>query len=222
MRCSASCSCPACIAAGVGSLIFVGLDAWTGFGTFSLGVPKLPPAGSPTGAEFLWAIAIGVASALLAAVIKRLALWLRPVVARRSVPFTALAGLGIGVIAYVFVESTSHPVSFLLFSGQDALAPLLEGATGWTVGALLLLVVCKSVAYGISLSSWRGGPVFPGLFIGAAGGMVLSHSPGPADDRGRGDGHGGDDDRDARPAPDGGDDHHACSSAPTGSRSCRS
>lgn len=169
---------PGLLAAGVGSLIFVGLDSWTGFGTFSLGAPKLAPAGSPTGAEFVWAIAIGIASAVLAAGIKRLALWLRPIVARRSVPYTALAGLAIGVIAYVFVETTDRPVSFLLFSGQDALAPLLEGATGWTVGALLLLVVCKSLAYGISLSSWRGGPVFPGLFIGAVGGMVLSHTIG--------------------------------------------
>jgi H+/Cl- antiporter ClcA len=30
----------------------------------------------------------------------------------------------------------------------------------------------------VSLSSFRGGPVFPALFIGAAGGMVLSHLPG--------------------------------------------
>jgi H+/Cl- antiporter ClcA len=169
---------PGLLAAGVGSLIFVGLDAWTGFGTFSLGAPKLAPAGSPTGAEFLWAIAIGIASAVLAAGIKRFARWLRPVVARRSVPYTALAGVAIGVIALVFVETADHPVSFLLFSGQDSLASLMEDAAGWTVGALLLLVVCKSLAYGISLSSWRGGPVFPGLFIGAAGGMLLSHAIG--------------------------------------------
>ncbi len=169
---------PGLLAAGVGSLIFVGLDAWTGFGTFSLGAPKLAPSGTPTGAEFLWAIAIGILSAALAIMIKRLALWLRPIVARNRVPFTALAGIAIGVIAFVFVEAADHPVSFLLFSGQDSLAPLLEGAAGWTAGALLLLVVCKSLAYGISLSSWRGGPVFPGLFIGAAGGMVLSHTIG--------------------------------------------
>jgi H+/Cl- antiporter ClcA len=169
---------PGLLAAGVGSLIFVGLDAWTGFGTFSLGAPKLAPSGSPTGAEFLWAIAIGIAAAVLAAGIKRLALGVRPIVARRRVPYTALAGVAIGVIAFVFVETADHPVSYLLFSGQDSLAPLMENAADWTVGALVLLVVCKSLAYGISLSSWRGGPVFPGLFIGAAGGMLLSHTIG--------------------------------------------
>ena len=39
-------------------------------------------------------------------------------------------------------------------------------------------MLCKSLAYGISLGSFRGGPVFPALFIGAAGGIALSHLPG--------------------------------------------
>ena len=38
---------PGLLAAGIGSLIFVGLDDWTGFGTFSLAVPDIPTAGSP-------------------------------------------------------------------------------------------------------------------------------------------------------------------------------
>ena len=45
---------PGLLAAGIGSLIFIGLDNWTGFGTFSLAVPNIPPAGSPTVPEFLW------------------------------------------------------------------------------------------------------------------------------------------------------------------------
>ena len=43
---------------------------------------------------------------------------------------------------------------------------------------LTLLVLCKGLAYALSLSSFRGGPVFPGMFIGAAGGMALSHLAG--------------------------------------------
>src|SRR5208337_3212204 len=42
-------------------------------------------------------------------------------------------------------------------------------------GALLMLMVCKGLAYSISLSSFRGGPIFPLLFLGAAGGIALSH-----------------------------------------------
>ena len=33
---------PGLVGAGVGSLIFLGLDSWTGYGTFSLVVPHLP------------------------------------------------------------------------------------------------------------------------------------------------------------------------------------
>ena len=73
---------PGLLAAGIGSLIYVGLDDWTGFGTFSLAVPDIPPVGSPTGAEFLWAIAIGVLAAILGTIIRRLALALQPIVAR--------------------------------------------------------------------------------------------------------------------------------------------
>jgi H+/Cl- antiporter ClcA len=46
------------------------------------------------------------------------------------------------------------------------------------VGALLLLLACKALAYGIALSGFRGGPTFPALFLGAAGGVALSHLPG--------------------------------------------
>ncbi len=55
---------------------------------------------------------------------------------------------------------------------------ILEQADDWTIGALVLLVVCKSLAYGASLSAFRGGPVFPGMFIGGVGGIALSHLPG--------------------------------------------
>lgn len=42
----------------------------------------------------------------------------------------------------------------------------------------MLLIVCKSLAYCASLSCFRGGPVFPAMFVGAVGGVALSHLPG--------------------------------------------
>ncbi len=169
---------PGLLAAGVGSLIYIGLDDWTGFGTFSLAVPDIPAVGSPTGAEFLWAIAIGILAAVLGASIRRLALALQPIVAGRSLVLTPLAGVGIGILAFAFVEITDKPVANVLFSGQDQLPGLIEGAATWSVGALVLLVVCKGLAYSLALSGFRGGPVFPGMFIGAVGGIALSHLPG--------------------------------------------
>src|SRR3954454_11944470 len=47
---------PGLLAAGVGSLVFVGLDSLTGFGTLSLSIPDLPAAGAPTLAMFGWAL----------------------------------------------------------------------------------------------------------------------------------------------------------------------
>ncbi len=169
---------PGLLAAGIGALVFLGLDSWTGFGTFSLAVPDIPSFGTPTGAELLWAVAIGIMGAVLGVGIRRMALWLQPIVARRRVVLAPAFGLAIGVLAVVFAQASGRASSWVLFSGQSALEPLLEHAAGWTVGALLLLIVCKGLAYGISLSGFRGGPTFPGMFIGAAGGIALSHLPG--------------------------------------------
>jgi Voltage gated chloride channel len=41
--------------------------------------------------------------------------------------------------------------------------------------ALVWLVLFKGLGYLVSLGAFRGGPTFPGMLIGAAGGMALSH-----------------------------------------------
>ncbi len=87
-------------------------------------------------------------------------------------------GLAIGGLAVGFDQATGHGVENILFSGQDQLPGLVHNAAGFSVGALLLIVLCKGLAYSLALSSFRGGPVFPSLFIGAAGGIAASHLPG--------------------------------------------
>jgi hypothetical protein len=169
---------PGLLAAGVGSLIFVGLNHLTGFGTFSLSISDIPHVGSPTGAEFLWAIGIGLGAAVLATNIFRVARLTRSFVAPRRVILTPVVGLAVAGLAIAFQAGTGRSSSFVLFSGQSALPTLVQHAAGWTVGAVLLLALCKSVAYAISLGSFRGGPIFPAMFIGAAGGIALSHLPG--------------------------------------------
>ncbi len=121
---------PGLLSAGVGALIFVGLDNLTGFGTFSLSVGPLPPLGSPTGVEFLWAIVIGLGAAVIATGIFRFASVLRPLVQRRRMLCTPLAGLAVGGLAVVFAAATTHGSSDVLFSGQTALAPLVQQAAG--------------------------------------------------------------------------------------------
>ena len=169
---------PGLVAAGVGTLIFVGLDSLTGLGKFSLAIPDLPAAGSPTIAEFGWAIAIGVVAVPIGLGTRRLALLLRPHVERRIVALTPVVGLAIAGLAIVFGEVTDKSSSLVLFSGQEALGPFLDDTGSYSIGALVLLLVCKTLAYGAALSSFRGGPIFPALFVGAVGGVALSHLPG--------------------------------------------
>jgi H+/Cl- antiporter ClcA len=169
---------PGLLAAGVGSLVFTGLDAWTGLGTFSLAIPNLPHVGSPTGAEFLWALAIGVMAVPIGSGIRWLGLFLRPHVERRILLATPAAGLAVAGLAIAFAAGTGRSSSEVLFSGQSDLGPFISNSAGYTVGALLLLLVCKGIAYGVSLSGFRGGPTFPAMFLGAVGGVALSHLPG--------------------------------------------
>ncbi|MGH3409535.1 MAG: chloride channel protein [Streptosporangiaceae bacterium] len=169
---------PGLLAAGVGALIFTGLDAWTGLGAFSLKIPHVPHVGAPTVSEFGWAFVIGVAAALTGIGIRRLALVIRPLVERRMLLFTPVVGLAVGGLAVAYAEGSGRSASEVLFSGQSALPKLVEHASSYSAWILLLLIACKGLGYALSLSSFRGGPVFPSMFLGAAGGMALSHVAG--------------------------------------------
>jgi chloride channel protein, CIC family len=169
---------PGLVGAGIGSLIFLGLDSLTGYGTFSLTVPNLPPAAHLDVAQLGWAVVIGAAAAVVSFAIRWLALFVRPHLERLLLVLTPLAGLAVAGLAIAYAEGTGKPSSEVLFSGQTALPPLLEHSASYTAGALVLLLVCKGLAYSISLAGFRGGPTFPGMFVGAAGGILLAHLPG--------------------------------------------
>ena len=171
---------PGLLAAGIGSLIFIGLDDLSGLGTFSLTVPGVPEFGQPTVAMFGWALAFGLVAAPLGHAIRSIALAMRPHVERRMVLLMPLLGLAVAGLAIGFDAATDEAASEVLFSGQESVGPLIAGAAGWSVGALLLLIACKGLAYAICLSSFRGGPIFPAIFIGAAAGVASAELPGMA------------------------------------------
>jgi H+/Cl- antiporter ClcA len=169
---------PGLLGAGIGTLIFVGLNSLTGYGTFSLAIPHLPPIRHPDIAQFGWAIVLGIAAAFAGYGIKKLALLLRGHLERHLLLLTPVAGLAIAGLAIAYAEGTGHSASDVLFSGQSFLGPLLTHAAAYTVGAVVLLIACKGIGYAIALSGFRGGPTFPAMLIGAAGGIALSHLPG--------------------------------------------
>ena len=169
---------PGLLAAGIGTLIFVGLDNLTGLGTFSLAIPGLPTFSHPTVALFLWALAIGVVAVLVGTTIRLTSLALLAVVVRHRMAWTPVIGLAVAGVAVGFAELTHRSAETVLFSGQSALPDLVLKASTWTVGALVVLAIAKSIAYAFSLSAFRGGPIFPAVFIGAAIGVAGSHLPG--------------------------------------------
>jgi H+/Cl- antiporter ClcA len=169
---------PGLLCSGIGFLVAVGINSWTGIGKVSLKLSDVPAFTHPGGVAFLWAIGFGAGAAALGSSIRRLALWVRPHVERRPMIMTTVAGLAVAGLAVTYAEVTGNATSNVLFSGEDSLPALVHGADTYTAGALVLLIVCKGLAYSISLASFRGGPVFPSIFLGAAAGILFSHLPG--------------------------------------------
>jgi H+/Cl- antiporter ClcA len=125
-----------------------------------------------------WALVMGAVGALLGWLIRSLALWLRRIVHLNRVLVTAGLGLLIGLTAMAYQLLSGRSFTQVLFSGQDALPELVEHGADYSVGVVVLLIGCKALAYGLSLSAFRGGPVFPSMFIGAAIGVAASGLPG--------------------------------------------
>ncbi len=97
---------------------------------------------------------------------------------RRTLLILPVSAAAVAGLAIAYTTATSKPVSDVLFSGQSALGPLVDHAAAYTAGTAALLFACKGLAYGLSLGSFRGGPIFPAMFLGAVGGLLLSHLPG--------------------------------------------
>jgi chloride channel protein, CIC family len=171
---------PGLVAAGIGSLVFIGMTNWSGLSTsaYSLAPLALAAFGTPTLGEIAWTIALGIAAALVTFPIRKVGLRVASLVPGRTFVVVPAVGLLVAGLAFVFAQLTDEPANLVLFSGQDALGGLVADAGTLTVGTLILLVLCKGLAWGLSLGSFRGGPTFPAMFIGAAGGIAASHLPG--------------------------------------------
>ena len=169
---------PGLLASGIGALVFIGLDSWTGLGTFSLALTSVPPDVAPTIATLLWALPMGAAGALIGWAIRWVGLSVRPLVHANRVVVTTGLGLLVGLSATLYQVVTGNSFTHVLFSGQDALPALVADAADYSVGVLAVLGVCKAAAYALSLSAFRGGPVFPAMFVGAVLGMAVSGLPG--------------------------------------------
>jgi H+/Cl- antiporter ClcA len=171
---------PGLLAAGIGSLVFIGMGGWTGLSTsaWALNPFSLPAFPGPGWGDFGWTIVLAIAAALVVFVIVQIARWTTRVVSTRPFVLTTAAALVVGGLAIAFSQATDQPTDAVLFSGQDAFASVLKDASTLSLTTLGLLLVFKGAAWSISLGNFRGGPTFPALFLGLVGGLLAGHLPG--------------------------------------------
>src|SRR3954467_10357055 len=89
---------PGLMAAGIGSLVFIGLGSWSGFSTsaWALTPFQLPPFGGVGWGDFAWTIVPAAAVAVFTLVIVELARWSKRIVERRLFLLTIVAALAVG------------------------------------------------------------------------------------------------------------------------------
>lgn len=171
---------PGLMASGIGSLVWIGMGSWTGLSTADISISplELPAYARPDIADFGWTILLAAAVAVVTFAIFRLARETQRLATWR--PFLVLPAVGLAVsgLAIAFSETADKGVGEVLFSGEDAIGPLVSNPAAWSLSALALLIAFKGLAYGLSLGSFRGGPVFPAMFLGAAAGMMAAQLPG--------------------------------------------
>jgi H+/Cl- antiporter ClcA len=171
---------PGLLASGIGSLVWIGLGSVTGLSTSNIALTalELPDYPRPDVVDFGWTILLAAGVAVVTFVIFRLAKETQGPATRR--PFLLLPAIGLVVagLAIAFSKATDKNVSNVLFSGQDAIGDLVADSGSWSLSALALLIAFKGLAYGLSLGSFRGGPTFPALFLGAAAGLMAAQLPG--------------------------------------------
>lgn len=171
---------PGLLGAGIGTLVSLGMGSWTGLSSsaYALGALSLPVFHRPDIADFGWTIALSLAIAFVTAIVKRGGLSAERIVTPRPFLLLPLGGLIVAGLAIAFHQTTGRGVDEVLFSGQSALPGLVAHAGTWSLSALALLIVFKGLAYSLSLGSFRGGPTFPALFLGAAAGLMVAQLPG--------------------------------------------
>ena len=152
---------PGLVASGIGALVSVALSDFTSTGVTSFGVPNLPAGWFSDLERFAWSIPIGLVAAVVGTAIRRGAFQIQPITARHKLLVTPVLGLVIGGLAVFFAEETGKSSHFVLFSGQSGLSPLIDHAAAWSLGALVLLIVCKGFATAHHWPGSKAAPSFP-------------------------------------------------------------
>jgi H+/Cl- antiporter ClcA len=162
---------PGLVAASIGYLIFLGLGDWGGLDSTPLTVPGLPTYDGVHLRDLVLAIGIGVGVAILVQIVRRLgALVAGPGRMGLGKPVLLLGGgLAVGALA-LLADGLGASSQDVLFSGQASVPGLL---TEDSTQIVLVLIAAKALAFAVCLGcGFRGGPVFPSIFLGVAIAML--------------------------------------------------
>jgi H+/Cl- antiporter ClcA len=162
---------PCLVSSGVGALVFTGLGNWTGLEIGALAIPDLQPARLVL-ADVAWAIPLAALVAVATWSCFGIGRRIARLASTHLMATTVAAGLLAGCSAALYAVTTGHSPAEVALSGQATLAPLAAHPGSWSVGALVMLLVCKGLAYALCLGTFRGGPIFPAILIGAVFGVL--------------------------------------------------
>jgi H+/Cl- antiporter ClcA len=171
---------PGLVAAACGYLIFIGLGNWGGLEATTLKVPGLPTYDGTSLEDLLVAVAVGIAAGVIIVALHRGA-GVIAALRDRGIGMAALllaGGLAVGCLAEL-AEVLGGDSQDVLFSGQASVPSIIAESSA---GVVVVILLAKAAAYGICLGcGFRGGPVFPAIFIGVAlasiGVVALDTSP---------------------------------------------
>jgi len=157
---------PGFVAAAVGYLVFVGFGDWGGLDSPGLVVPDLPLYEGTHLYDLAVAVAVGVLAAVIVTGVRLLGTRAAGLRGRVGMPALLLGGgLAVGLLA-LLGEALGADSQDVLFSGQ-ASVPVVVSADSTRL--VLVLLACKFLAYAVSLGcGFRGGPIFPAIFLGVA------------------------------------------------------
>jgi len=154
---------PSLVAAAVGAVVFVALT-----GAF-FGAIYLFPEYVPSLRDLLPAIPLGLLGGMVGVLFFLLLRQLQRLMAplkNRLILRGLIGGLGLGIAGAIF--------PLVLFSGEESSLVLIEQAAEIGAPMLVLLAAVKLLVTGLGLATgWKGGYVFPTLFVGIALGLAV-------------------------------------------------
>jgi H+/Cl- antiporter ClcA len=158
---------PGLVSAAIGYTIFIGFGHWGGLNAPGLTVPNLPTYSGTHVDGLVIALFVGVVAALLMRYVHQVgSIVERTGLKRLGMPILLLAGgVVVGLLAE-FADLLGANSQNVLFSGQTSI-PSIVASTSTKV--VLITLVAKALAYAVSLGcGYRGGPIFPAIFLGVA------------------------------------------------------